>query len=154
MLYVPLMSCKFMLSRSTLMLGRVQFIDFVIMSFSRAFYYFIFSTAVEMVTFIVSITMTRSIRKVLGSNLGPENGHPDWGFSRFFSVLLGECRDCTLKLGHDSFLPNPLQCIIHLSFHSTLYGLSYWKSIVNKLQTNCHDSVSGSGLHLVKVRQQ
>jgi len=32
---------------------------------------------------------------------------------------------CTLKLGHDRFLPHPFQFIIHLSsFHLTLYSLS------------------------------
>jgi hypothetical protein len=37
-------------------------------------------------------------------------------FSRFFSVTPGECRDSTLKLGHDHFLPNPFQFIvIHMS---------------------------------------
>jgi hypothetical protein len=37
------------------------------------------------------------------------------------------CRDNTLKLGHDRFLPNPFHSIVHLSFyHSALYFLSYW----------------------------
>jgi hypothetical protein len=43
----------------------------------------------------------------------------------------GNCQDCTLKSGHDHFLPNPSQFIIHLSpYHSTLYSLNYWKSTV------------------------
>jgi hypothetical protein len=42
-----------------------------------------------------------------------------------FSVLPGEYRDSTLKLGDDRFLPNPFQFITHLSsFHSTLYRLA------------------------------
>jgi len=49
----------------------------------------------------------------------------------FSSVPPGKFWDSTLKLGHDRFLPNPFQFIIHLSpFHSTLYSLSYWKSVV------------------------
>jgi hypothetical protein len=37
-----------------------------------------------------------------------------------------ECRDSTLKLGHDCFLPNTFKFIVHLSLsHSTLYNLSY-----------------------------
>jgi hypothetical protein len=52
------------------------------------------------------------------------------------SVPLGKYRDSTFKLGHDRFLLNPFQSIIHSSsFHSTLYSLSYWKSVV-KLNTN------------------
>jgi hypothetical protein len=35
------------------------------------------------------------IREVPGSNLGPETGCPDWGFSRFSSVTPGKCRDST-----------------------------------------------------------
>jgi hypothetical protein len=42
------------------------------------------------------------------------------------SVPPGECRDNTLKLGHNHFLPNPFQFIIHIpAYHSTLYSLSY-----------------------------
>jgi hypothetical protein len=36
-----------------------------------------------------------------------------------------------LILGHDRFLPQPFQFVIHLSSsHSTLYSLSYWESVV------------------------
>jgi hypothetical protein len=42
-----------------------------------------------------------------------------------FSVLPDECRDGTSKLGHDRFLTNPFQFIIHLPlFHPTLYSLN------------------------------
>jgi hypothetical protein len=42
-------------------------------------------------------------------------------FLWFSSVLPDECRDSALKLGHDRFLPNPFQFLIHLSpCHSTL----------------------------------
>jgi len=40
----------------------------------------------------------------------------------FSSVPPGECRSSTLKLGHDRFLPNPFQLIIHfitVSFDGT-----------------------------------
>jgi hypothetical protein len=38
----------------------------------------------------------------------------------------GECRDSTLELCHDNFLPHPFQVFIQLSsFHLTLYSLSY-----------------------------
>jgi hypothetical protein len=54
-----------------------------------------------------------------------------WDFSWFPSVSAGECRGGTLKSGNYLFLPNPFQLIIHLlPFRSTVYGLSYWKSIV------------------------
>jgi hypothetical protein len=54
--------------------------------------------------------------------------------SWFSSVTPDNCRDRTLKLGHDHFLPNPLQFIIHLSpYNSTLYSLHYWKSSLNKI---------------------
>jgi hypothetical protein len=49
----------------------------------------------------------RCIRKVLGPKLGPETGYPESGFSWFSSVPPSEFLDSTLKLGHNSFLPNP-----------------------------------------------
>jgi hypothetical protein len=71
------------------------------------------------------LTLLLCIQEVLGSNLGPETGYPDCGFSWFSSVLTGKLWDSTLKLGHDPFLPHPFQFIIHLSpLHSTLYNLS------------------------------
>jgi hypothetical protein len=54
-----------------------------------------------------------SIREVPDSNLGPEIDYPDSGFSWFASVLPGECREIILKLGHDRFLSNHFQFIIH-----------------------------------------
>jgi hypothetical protein len=45
----------------------------------------------------------------------PETGYTDWGVSWFHSVSPGECRDSTSKLGHDRFLPNTFQLILHLS---------------------------------------
>jgi hypothetical protein len=76
------------------------------------------------------LTLLILIRYVLCSNLGPETRYPDWGFM-FFSVLTGKYRDSTPKLGHYRFLPNPFQFIIHLPpFHSTLYSLSHWRSVL------------------------
>jgi hypothetical protein len=40
-----------------------------------------------------------------------------------FSFPLGKCQGSTLKIGHDRFLPHPVQLTIHASsFHSTLYS--------------------------------
>jgi hypothetical protein len=56
------------------------------------------------------------IRMVVpGSNTVLEAGYPEWGFSWFFSVPPGECRDSTLMLGHGFLLPNPFHFIILLS---------------------------------------
>jgi hypothetical protein len=45
------------------------------------------------------------------------------GFLKLFSVPPGKCRDSALKLGHDCFLPNLFQFIIHSSHcHSMLYS--------------------------------
>jgi hypothetical protein len=52
---------------------------------------------------------------------------PSWlrSFSWFPSVTPGECRASNLKLGHDRFLPNYFQLIIHFSpFRTTLHSLS------------------------------
>jgi hypothetical protein len=70
----------------------------------------------------------RPIRELSGSNIGLETVNPGWGLS---SVPSGECRGSILKLGHNRFLPNHLQFIIHLSpYHSTLCSFSYWNSVV------------------------
>jgi hypothetical protein len=67
----------------------------------------------------------------------PETGYTDWGFLWFSSVPSGKCCDSNLKLGHDSLLPHPFLFIIYISpLHSTLYNLSHWKALLNKLQTN------------------
>jgi hypothetical protein len=73
------------------------------------------------------LTLLRRIREVQGSNLGSETGYPEvmW----FYSVSPGECRDSTLKSGHDRFLPNPFRFIVHLSpYRSTLHSLELQKS--------------------------
>jgi hypothetical protein len=87
-------------------------------------------------------TLLLRVQEVPGSNLDPETGYPDWGFSWFSSVHAGECRGSTLKLGHDRFLPNSIKFIIYFSlFHSTLYSPIYWKSLLNKIQsTTVHSS--------------
>jgi hypothetical protein len=53
-------------------------------------------------------------------------------FSWFSSVPPGKCwLGEYFKLDYDHFPPHPFQFIIHLpSFHSTLYGLSYWEGVV------------------------
>jgi hypothetical protein len=81
------------------------------------------------------------IREVPGSNLGPDTGYPDWGFSWFSSVLPGICWDNTLKLDHDRFLPHPCQLIILLSpLHSMLWINE--KASLNKLQKlSCRNEI-------------
>jgi hypothetical protein len=69
-----------------------------------------------------------------GSNLSPETGYRNCGFSWYSSASPGKCRDNTLKLVHDRFLPHPFQMIIHpSSFHPMLYNMSYSKASLNKL---------------------
>jgi hypothetical protein len=47
----------------------------------------------------------------------------------------GNCWDSTLKLGHDRFLPHPIQFIIHVSyFHSTKKAQVSEKSVGKKVQ--------------------
>jgi hypothetical protein len=56
---------------------------------------------------------------------------PDWGSSWFSLDPPSQCHYSALKLGHHRFFPNPFQFIIRLSrFHSMLYDLSYWNSVV------------------------
>jgi hypothetical protein len=76
------------------------------------------------------ITLLLCIRDVLGSNLDPETGYHDWGISCFSSVSPGKCRDSTLKLGCNRFLPHSFQFTIHLPpYYSTLYSLRCWESV-------------------------
>jgi hypothetical protein len=58
------------------------------------------------------LTLLFRIRKFTSYILTAVTAYPDWGFSWFSSVLPGKCRDSTLKLGHDHFLPNHFQFII------------------------------------------
>jgi hypothetical protein len=60
-------------------------------------------------------TLLLRIQEVLDSNLGPDTCYPVWASSWFSSIPSGECLEGALKLGHDRFLPNPFQFIIHLS---------------------------------------
>jgi hypothetical protein len=79
---------------------------------------------------VESLTLLIRIRNVPGSNLGPETGYTNCGFSWISSVPPVKYKDSTLKLGHERLLPHLLQFIIHLStFHSTLHSLSYRQSV-------------------------
>jgi hypothetical protein len=49
------------------------------------------------------------IRKISGPSLGRGTDHPNWWFS------LQENCEIVWRIGHDHFLPQPLQLIIHLS---------------------------------------
>jgi hypothetical protein len=82
------------------------------------------NVVVERLTFLLRI------QEVRGSSLGSGTGYPDWNFSWLFSVPPGESRDIILKLGHDRFLPNPLNFIIHFHHFIRCYVLRYWKRVV------------------------
>jgi hypothetical protein len=83
------------------------------------------------------LTPLLRIREVLGSNVGPETGYPDWACSWFYSFSPGEWRPSILKWGHDLYIGNPFYFIIHLSpFHLRVYNLRYWKSVVKNTNTN------------------
>jgi hypothetical protein len=63
------------------------------------------------------LTLPLNTHEFPGSNLVPETGYPDSVFFCGFSPFPpGKCMDSTLKLGHDCFLLNPLQFIIHYHF--------------------------------------
>jgi hypothetical protein len=54
-----------------------------------------------------------------------------------FLSLSKQLAELRLKLRHDRFLPRPFQIIIHpSSFHSTLYTLSHWNSVVKHITNN------------------
>jgi hypothetical protein len=63
-----------------------------------------------------------SYREALGSNLGPETGHPDWRFS-WFSCPHRQMLGQYLKIRPLSVPSTPF----HSSYlHSTPYRLRYW----------------------------
>jgi hypothetical protein len=67
------------------------------------------------------------IRKVPGSNIGP-----DWDLSWLSSVPPSEYRDTTLNYATtDYFKSLPIHHSIS-PFHSTVYNLIYWKSVVKQ----------------------
>jgi hypothetical protein len=79
------------------------------------------------------LTLVLRIREVPGSNLGQQTGYPDWSFSWFPSVSPGKCCNMYLQLGHDRFLPNPFQVIIHVSYiRRYSFSFSYWNNIVKE----------------------
>jgi hypothetical protein len=89
--------------------------SFVSNQFKRQFDIAISNVVVERSTHLLRI------REVQLSNLVPETGYPDLGFSWFSSVPPGKCWDSSLKLGHGRLVLNLFQFIIHLSpFHWTL----------------------------------
>jgi hypothetical protein len=79
------------------------------------------------------------IREVPGSILRPGGRLSRLRFLWFSSVPPGECRESTLKLGHDRFLPSFFQFIIfNLSYH--------WRYIVKLLRKRPVSILSGYGL--------
>jgi hypothetical protein len=70
-----------------------------------------------------AVMLYTCIREVLGSNLGPDIGYPDWRFSWVLQSFQANPGSVTL-LGHYRFLPNPFPYIIHEpSSRSTLQSL-------------------------------
>jgi hypothetical protein len=75
------------------------------------------------------LTLLLRIREVPVSNLGLENGYPDWGYSCFRQSLQANARMVP------KIRPWPLPSTsipIHYSHiipHSTLYSLRYWESV-------------------------
>jgi hypothetical protein len=53
--------------------------------------------------------LTQRIRAVTSSNLSPETGYIDRGFTWFSSVSPGECRDNTLKIRLRTFPSKPFE---------------------------------------------
>jgi hypothetical protein len=68
------------------------------------------------------LTLLLRIREVPGSNTGTGDRKSSLSFSCFFSVPPVKFRESTLKLGHDRFLPNPLQFII--TYHPIINAIS------------------------------
>jgi hypothetical protein len=67
------------------------------------------------------------IQEVPNSNLGRDNGYSDWNFRGFLQSLQAK-RRALHQLGHDHFLPNYFQYIIHLrTYHWTLCRLKHWQ---------------------------
>jgi hypothetical protein len=68
------------------------------------------------------VKTTASNSGVPGSNLCPGDRLSSLRFLWFSSVPPGYCRDSTLKLGHDRFLPDIFKfIIIHLSLYHRRY---------------------------------
>jgi hypothetical protein len=61
----------------------------------------------------VVLESTLRNREAPDPNLGPETGYPELVVLWFSSLPPSEWRDSNLKLGHNHFLPNPSQFIIH-----------------------------------------
>jgi hypothetical protein len=88
------------------------------------------SIAVEPNVVVEWFNTTPSYSEGPGFKTRPED-RLSWLSFSVSSVPPGECQDSALKFGHDRFLPNPFHFIILLApFHSTLYSLRYWKSVV------------------------
>jgi hypothetical protein len=84
----------------------------------------------------LQIMFCTCVREMPHSNLSWNTGCPDWELSSFSSVLPGKCR-LVYPSGHDRFLPDSFQFIIHLSsYDHTLYSMSqeegsiFWEVIV------------------------
>jgi hypothetical protein len=80
------------------------------------------------------LTLLLRIREVPGLNIDPETGYPEC-FRLFYSVPPGDCRDSTLQLGHDRFLPHTFKFII--TYHPFIRLFIVWvtkKASLNKLQ--------------------
>jgi hypothetical protein len=79
----------------------------------------------------LDVTLYICILDVLGSNLGRSTGYSE-RISRYFPQSLQTNAGIVTRLGHDRFLPNPFQFIIHLSpSHPTLNTIDTEKTSLN-----------------------
>jgi hypothetical protein len=82
---------------------------------------------VQFLTEQVSVVVTLSIciQDIPGSNRDRISVHPNWGFSRFYSLCPGECWNCTINYATVTSLPvlthSPFMIIF--PYHSTLDNL-------------------------------
>jgi hypothetical protein len=83
------------------------------------------------------VTFLLCSQEVPDSNLGTETSYPDWGFVVFlgpFRQMLGHYLNIRPWLLRFIYFPTRHSLIIHL--YSTLYDLSHWKVLLNKVQNN------------------
>jgi hypothetical protein len=57
----------------------------------------------------LAVTLSISVRKVLGSNLDRATGYPGWSFSWFSAYPIPAFAWIVPRLGHGRFLPNPFR---------------------------------------------
>jgi hypothetical protein len=89
------------------------------------------------------LTLLLRIREVPALNLGSETDYNHWCLLWFPSVPPGHAS--TIQFGHERFLPNPLQFIIHLKHYPFIRRyivLLTEEASLNKLQMNSNETVN------------